>query len=302
MAPRSRTTRRVRRGTAVHSPRGDSPTLEFAGFGAASALWSARVIDDLVYDVGMNNGDDTAHYLRRGFRVVGVEANPLLAEMCASRFRDEVSAGRLTIVAGGIAAKAGRSTFWVNDEVSDFSAFDRDAGCRDGMPCHPIEVPCVPFDDVLAEHGMPYYLKVDIEGNDGLCLDALNPGYRPAVISIEAHRLNYLVRLQELGYARFRCVDQSMHNAPRFAHVPNSSPPHVLARWASTHWMWIRHRLPGISSVPEFPGGSSGPIPDPDAGDWRSFDEVAFDWLAMTVGRHRASTLSRRHWFDFHAC
>jgi putative ABC transport system substrate-binding protein len=30
----------------------------------------------LIYDVGMNNGDDTAYYLRRGFRVLAIEANP----------------------------------------------------------------------------------------------------------------------------------------------------------------------------------------------------------------------------------
>jgi hypothetical protein len=30
----------------------------------------------LIYDVGMNNGDDTAYYLRRGFRVVAIEPNP----------------------------------------------------------------------------------------------------------------------------------------------------------------------------------------------------------------------------------
>jgi hypothetical protein len=29
----------------------------------------------LVYDVGMFNGDDTAYYLKKGFRVVGIEAN-----------------------------------------------------------------------------------------------------------------------------------------------------------------------------------------------------------------------------------
>ncbi len=31
---------------------------------------------DLVFDIGVNNGEDTAYYLRRGFRVVGVDANP----------------------------------------------------------------------------------------------------------------------------------------------------------------------------------------------------------------------------------
>jgi hypothetical protein len=30
----------------------------------------------LIYDVGMNNGDDIAYYLRRGFRVLAIEANP----------------------------------------------------------------------------------------------------------------------------------------------------------------------------------------------------------------------------------
>ena len=32
----------------------------------------------LIYDVGMHNGDDTAYYLRRGFRVVAIEPNPAL--------------------------------------------------------------------------------------------------------------------------------------------------------------------------------------------------------------------------------
>ena len=35
------------------------------------------MIPKLVYDVGMNNGDDTAYYLRMGYRVVAFEANPV---------------------------------------------------------------------------------------------------------------------------------------------------------------------------------------------------------------------------------
>lgn len=40
----------------------------------------------LIIDVGGNNGDDTAFYLHRGYRVVMVEANPLLAEHLRGRF------------------------------------------------------------------------------------------------------------------------------------------------------------------------------------------------------------------------
>ena len=33
---------------------------------------------DLIYDVGMHNGDDTAYYLHKGFRVIAIDANPAM--------------------------------------------------------------------------------------------------------------------------------------------------------------------------------------------------------------------------------
>jgi 16S rRNA A1518/A1519 N6-dimethyltransferase RsmA/KsgA/DIM1 with predicted DNA glycosylase/AP lyase activity len=59
--------------------------------------------NDLVYDIGMNNGDDTAFYLACGFRVVAVDADPHLAALAAKRFKAELEAGRLTILNVGIA-------------------------------------------------------------------------------------------------------------------------------------------------------------------------------------------------------
>ena len=35
---------------------------------------------DLIYDVGFHHGEDTAYYLKKGFRVVAFEAHPRLAE------------------------------------------------------------------------------------------------------------------------------------------------------------------------------------------------------------------------------
>jgi hypothetical protein len=57
-------------------------------------------IDDLVYDVGMNNGDDTAYYLSLGFRVVAIDANPELVEQAKSRFANEIASQRLIILGG----------------------------------------------------------------------------------------------------------------------------------------------------------------------------------------------------------
>ena len=38
------------------------------------------MVPDLIYDVGMHNGSDTAYYLHKGFRVLAIEANPVLAK------------------------------------------------------------------------------------------------------------------------------------------------------------------------------------------------------------------------------
>jgi len=45
---------------------------------ATGKLLALSQENDLVYDVGMNNGDDTAYYLSLGFRVIAIEANPEL--------------------------------------------------------------------------------------------------------------------------------------------------------------------------------------------------------------------------------
>jgi FkbM family methyltransferase len=130
----------------------------------------AFVHQDLIYDVGMNNGDDTAYYLRRGFRVVAIEANTCLAECAAERFRTQISSNQLRILNIGIAAVEGELPFWICETYSEWSSFDRKIASRDGCPHHEVMVPCRRFASVLEEFGVPYYLKVDIEGNDILCL------------------------------------------------------------------------------------------------------------------------------------
>ena len=67
----------------------------------------ALVHQDLIYDVGMNNGDDTAYYLQRGFRVVAIEADARLAKCAVERFGAQISSGQLRILNIGIAAEEG---------------------------------------------------------------------------------------------------------------------------------------------------------------------------------------------------
>ena len=52
----------------------------------------------VIYDFGMNNGDDVAYYLLKGHRVIGVEANPDLCAEVEERFAREIESGRLKVL------------------------------------------------------------------------------------------------------------------------------------------------------------------------------------------------------------
>jgi len=103
------------------------------------------MIPKLVYDVGMNNGDDAAYYLSLGYRVVAVEANPVLVAQGLERFAKEVAAGALTILNIGISNQEGELPFWICDGVSEWSSFDKSIASRDGVACHEIVVTCCRF-------------------------------------------------------------------------------------------------------------------------------------------------------------
>lgn len=173
--------------------------------------------DGLIFDVGMHEGEDTAYYLRKGYRVIAFEANPDLVARCERRFESAVADGRLTIVFGAIADTAaptiafyrhrGMSVWGTTDP--DWAARNARAGSHDA-----IEVPVVDFAGELAKHGVPHYAKIDVEGADRVCLDALSPGHVPRFVSIESDKTSLraveeeLDRLAALGYARFCAVQQ----------------------------------------------------------------------------------------------
>src|SRR4051794_29438379 len=141
--------------------------------------------NDLIYDVGMHLGDDTAFYLSQGFRVIGIEANPQIAVQARDRFSNEIESGRLTIVNAGVAETFGTAPFWICEENSTWNSFQRKIAARNGMKHHAVTIPTRPFRDILDEYGTPLYLKIDIEGNDHLCIRDLAGRPLPRFVSME---------------------------------------------------------------------------------------------------------------------
>ncbi len=189
---------------------------------------------DLIYDIGMHKGEDTDFYLRKGFRVVGFEANPELVGLCRERFKEFIEQKRLTIVAGAIVDRASiapgqtKVEFYMSETNSVWGTVCPDWAERNqrmGDANTPIEVNVVDLIAVMEAYGVPHYMKIDIEGCDMACVTALRSfEKRPDYVSVETEKTSFgdiqqqIDVLIELGYDGFQSVEQSkIHSlqAPR---------------------------------------------------------------------------------------
>ena len=128
------------------------------------------MIKSLIYDVGMSNGDDTAYYLASGFKVVAIEADPLLVEQTSRRFEKEIAIGDLIMLNVGVSDRDGSFPFRICESNPEWSSFDLAASEDKGVDFRQVMVSCRSFRSILEEFGTPFYLKLDIEGNEIYCL------------------------------------------------------------------------------------------------------------------------------------
>ena len=244
---------------------------------------------DLIFDVGLNDGGDTRYYLHQGYRVLAIEADPQLAAAARLQFAPEIDAGRLVILNLGIAEQSGKATFWICDEKSFWNSFDRKVASRNGLRHHAIEIETRRFGEILSEFGVPYYLKVDIEGNDHLCIQELQTGSVPPFISVEAECVTdgefftesgtaeTLDLLRDRGYRKFKLIYQGDFSA-------------VDTAVAVRLWQRVRkpkHRYP-------FAMGNTGPWGNDTPGRWLTYAQAR-----KQLGKIAASRIDS--WHDWHA-
>lgn len=166
---------------------------------------------DLIYDIGMHNGDDSAYYLAKGFKVVGIEANPELCNLAETRFSREIAAGRMQILNIGVGPTNAQATFHVNLRESQISTFAEPHGPTDEWRA--ILVQIVPLSSVFEMHGIPYFAKIDVEHFDHLVLNEIaKKGIVPPYVSAEAHTIDTFHALLDMGYRLFKIVEgESVH-------------------------------------------------------------------------------------------
>jgi FkbM family methyltransferase len=249
---------------------------------------------DLVIDVGLYTGEDTAYYLHRGYRVVAIDANPLMIERAKERFAADILTKRLVLLNVGIFTSSGQFDFWISSH-DDWSSFEKANASKLKAQAYAISIPCVRFAEILKQYGVPFYLKIDIEKLDGACLEALTPECRPEYVSWEASigSLAELEKMRSLGYKVFKCIDQMTLKAASLKDVSTNRRFQVLRRTFTK----LESRRLGDWKFKR--GLSSGPFGEETDGRWRSFEEIAYDFAAFC--EKNPDDEHWPTWLDFHA-
>lgn len=217
---------------------------------------------DLIYDIGMHTGKDTEFYLKKGFRVIAVEANRKLVEEVSERLASYIDDGLLTIFNVAIGNREGKARFYINQQKDDWGTLSEDFVKRNeqlGTTHEVVEVNCIRLDTLLERSGMPYYIKIDIEGADLYCLEALQRfELKPKFVSIETSLTSFdeifteLAHLRVLGYRQFKIVNQALNDRVR---CPNPARE-------------------GVYVDQLFDGHMSGPFGEEIPGEWADIKTI----------------------------
>jgi FkbM family methyltransferase len=225
---------------------------------------------------------------------VAVEANPAAVEAGRRRFASAVSDQRLIIEQVAVGSEVGTMDLYICAEDPGSSSLLADRVSARETATTRVTVPTLPLGALFERHGVPYYLKVDIEGADRHAILALTPKLRPSYVSFEMglDAVELIDHLGTIGYNKFKIVSQvSFRELERLVTLGDR----IVRR--------IRHTLGQPPSSKVRRAGrqftcehSSGPLPELVEGRWRDLPETRARWQT-----HLRERPTEGGWFDLHA-
>jgi FkbM family methyltransferase len=184
---------------------------------------------DLVFDIGAHVGDRTGSFLRRGASVVALEPQPDVFRALRLIYRRCPLAVLLPLSAG---AQVGEIALHLNSRNPTVATADPAfvaaaagaEGWEDQVWDGVITVPVTTLDALVARHGLPDFVKIDVEGHEPAVLQGLS-------IALPALSFEFTTMQRAAALA---CIDR-LSDLGRYAYNLSFGEDHALRhiRWRS---------------------------------------------------------------------
>ncbi len=240
--------------------------------------------NNLIFDLGFHIGEDTDFYLKKGFKVIAVEANPELYNLGLEKFSENIEKGQLVLLNRAISDDTGKIKFYIHPTNKDWSSCFKEFIRTDKEKLKEIEVDGISLKELYRNFKKPRYIKVDIEGADVIAAKQLfELEYKPKFVSFETSRRDYAKLFAYLllsGYAKFQLINQLNYKDLTVKDINNE----------------------GNSIDYTFRFGSSGLFGEDLPSDkWINYDELLFRYLKYIELRSADHENLSLGWLDIHA-
>jgi FkbM family methyltransferase len=191
---------------------------------------------DLVFDIGAHVGDRIAAFRRLGARIVAIEPQPALIKTLHLLYGRDPN---VTIEAVAVGRQPGVIALNINPDnptvstvsVEFIAAAANAPGWQGQAWSKRVPVPLTTIDALIARHGAPAFIKIDVEGYEAEALAGL--GQPVPALSFEFTLIQRniaqacLERCVALGYTRFNAI---LGESSRFEHAEWIGAD-AIARW-----------------------------------------------------------------------